>query len=62
SPLRVDLDRYKIPREIITTQRIGVNMRGKDGAKPQRFFVAGNPYVSGMCKRTMDRQKHGWKD
>lgn len=62
SPLRVDLDRYKIPREIITTPRIGVNMRGKDGAKPQRFFVAGNPYVSGMRKRMMDRQEHGWKD
>lgn len=62
SPLRVDLNRYKIPREIITTPRIGVNMRGKDGAKPQRFFVAGNPYVSGMHKRMMDRQEHGWKD
>lgn len=62
SPLRVDLNRYKIPREIVTTPRIGVNMRGKDGAKPQRFFVAGNPYVSGMRKRMMDRQEHGWKD
>ncbi|MGM9907399.1 DNA-3-methyladenine glycosylase [Limosilactobacillus sp.] len=62
SPLRVDLDRYKIPREIITTPRIGVSMRGKDGAKPWRFFVAGNPYVSGMRKRMMDRQEHGWKD
>lgn len=62
SPLRVDLNQYKIPREIITTPRIGVNMRGKDGAKPWRFFVAGNPYVSGMHKRMMDRQEHGWKD
>lgn len=62
SPLRVDLDRYKIPREIMTTQRIGVNMQGKDGANPQRFIVAGNPYVSGMRKRMMDLEKHGWKD
>lgn len=62
SPLRVDLEYFKIPREIITTQRIGVNMQGKDGAKPQRFIVAGNPYVSGIRKRMMDLEKHGWKD
>ena len=46
----------------MTTQRIGVNMQGKDGANPQRFIVAGNPYVSGMRKRMMDLEKHGWKD
>lgn len=62
SPLKVELDRFKIPREIITTARIGVNMEEKDGAKPQRFIVAGNPYVSGMRKREMDLNKHGWKD
>ena len=62
SPLRVELDRAKIPRKIITSARIGVNMRGKDGAKPQRFTVVGNPYVSGMRKREMDLNKHGWKD
>lgn len=62
SPLRVELDRVKIPREITTTARIGVNIRGKDGAKPQGFIVTGNPYVSGMRKREMDLSKHGWKD
>lgn len=62
SPLKVELDQFKIPREIITTARIGVNMHGKDGAKPQRFIVAGNPYVSGMRKREMDLTEHGWKD
>ena len=62
SPLRVELDRAKSPRKISTSARIGVNMRGKDGAKPQRFTVAGNPYVSGMRKREMDLNKHGWKD
>lgn len=62
SPLHVDLQHFKIPREIVTTSRIGVNMKGKDGAKPQRFIVAGNPYVSGMRKRGMDLENHGWKD
>lgn len=62
SPLYVDLENFKIPREIITTARIGVNLAGKDGTKPRRFFVAGNPYVSGMRKREMDLEKHGWKD
>lgn len=62
SPLKVDLNKYKIPREIVTTARIGVNLSGKDGASPQRFFVAGNPFVSGMRKREMDLDKYGWKE
>ncbi|WP_373842729.1 DNA-3-methyladenine glycosylase [Limosilactobacillus sp.] len=62
SPLYVDLNQFKIPREIKVTARIGVNLHGKDGAKPRRFFVAGNPYVSGMRKRAMDLEDYGWKD
>lgn len=62
SPLRVALTDFKIPREIVTTARIGVNMQGKDGGNHQRFYVAGNPYVSGMRKREMDLEGHGWKE
>lgn len=62
SPLKVELDHYKIPREIITTARIGVNRQGKDGNQPRRFYVAGNPYVSGMRKREMNLQSYGWED
>lgn len=60
--LSVDLGQSKIPREIIASARIGVNLTGKDGKKPRRFYVAGNPYVSGMRKREMDLQNHGWRD
>lgn len=59
--LTVDLATFKIPREIITTPRIGVNPAGKDGAAPQRFYVAGNPFVSGMRKREMDLVNQGWR-
>lgn len=60
--LSVDLSQFKIPREIITSARIGVNLSGKDGKKPRRFYVAGNPYVSGMHKREMDLRNHGWRN
>lgn len=60
--LTVDLDQYKIPREIITSARVGVNLAGKDGKKPRRFYVAGNPFVSGMHKREMDLENYGWSD
>lgn len=60
--LTVALDQFKIPREIIATLRVGVNLSGKDGKKPWRFYVANNPYVSGMRKREMDLETHGWRD
>lgn len=59
--LMIDLADFKIPREIITTARIGVNQDGKDGAALRRFYVAGNPYVSGMRKREMDLVTKGWR-
>lgn len=62
-PLTIDLQqRIKIPREIITTSRIGVNLAGSNGRSPYRFFVQGNPYVSGMRKRDTDLLHHGWKE
>lgn len=60
--LTVDLNQFKIPREIVTGPRVGVNLAGKDGRKPWRFYVAGNPYVSGMRKRAMDLTSYGWRD
>lgn len=62
SALTVNLTNYKIPREIVTTARIGVNLKGKDGRSLNRFFVKGNPYVSNMRKRSMDLEHHGWKE
>lgn len=60
SPLRVQLAPLKIAREIITTARVGMNPHGKDAAAPRRFYVAGNPYVSGLRKREIDAEHHGW--
>lgn len=62
SALTVDLHDYKIPREIMTTARVGVNLAGTNGRSPRRFFVKGNPYVSNMRKRAMDTVSNGWKE
>ena len=61
SPLTVDLHNYKIPGEIAISARIGVNLKGKDGLSPRRFYVKGNPYVSNVKKQDMDLECHGWK-
>lgn len=61
SRLTIDLKKFKIPREIVTTARIGVNRQGKDGDKPQRFFVQGNPYVSHTKRREMNFADYGWR-
>lgn len=62
SPLTIELTTGRKPREIITTSRIGVNLNGKDGRKPYRFYVKGNPYVSGLRKREMNLEDHGWEE
>jgi DNA-3-methyladenine glycosylase len=41
-------DGYRPRRgEIVATPRIGVDYAGEDAALPYRFFIKGNPYVSG---------------
>ena len=62
SALTVDLENYRVPQEVVTTARIGVNLQGENGLSPNRFFVKGNPYVSNMRKRDRDLDHHGWKD
>ncbi|MEY8441148.1 DNA-3-methyladenine glycosylase [Lactobacillaceae bacterium 24-114] len=61
SPLYIDLTSGMRPQKIGRSARIGVNLNGKDGAKPYRFFVKGNPYVSGLRKREMDLENYGWR-
>lgn len=36
--------------EILTGPRIGVDYAGEDAALPYRFFIKGNPYVSGSAR------------
>jgi DNA-3-methyladenine glycosylase len=41
-------DGFRAPRsQIVATPRIGVDYAGEDAALPYRFFIKGNPYVSG---------------
>lgn len=61
SPLTIDITGGRQPQEIVTTSRIGVNLKGKDGRAPYRFYVKGNPYVSGLRKREMNLDNHGWE-
>ena len=41
-------DGYKVPAKLIASSaRIGVDYAGEDALLPYRFYVKGNPYVSG---------------
>ncbi|UQS86093.1 DNA-3-methyladenine glycosylase (plasmid) [Nicoliella spurrieriana] len=60
-PIRMDLNHRLMPERVVASSRIGVNQSGPSANSPLRFYVAGNPYVSGMLKR--DRLKNnGWKN
>ncbi len=48
-------DGFKIkPSQIIATPRIGVDYAGKDALLPYRFFLKGNPYISGKKSQNID--------
>lgn len=49
------------PRQIMTTPRIGIPNKAPWTCKALRYFVAGNPYVSGMLRRQMDLTTNGWQ-
>ncbi|MBW1606208.1 DNA-3-methyladenine glycosylase [Lactobacillus sp. Sy-1] len=59
-PIRMDLDHRLIPSQVATGARIGVNQSGPSAQLPLRFYVAGNPYVSGMLKRNT-LANNGWQ-
>ncbi len=46
SKLSLELDKRKIPEEILKSGRIGIHNKGSWTDAPLRFFVKGNPYVS----------------
>ncbi|GAA3630576.1 DNA-3-methyladenine glycosylase [Lactobacillus hamsteri] len=63
SPFTIDLNdnHKKIAQEIIAAPRVGINQSDPIWAnKPLRYYVAGNPYVSDMKKRSYDKN-NGWK-
>jgi len=43
----LDDGHYPSPEDIIATPRIGVDYAGEDALLPYRFYISGNPYVSG---------------
>lgn len=51
-PVWIGDDGFRVRRsDIVATPRIGVDYAGEDAALPYRFFVSGNPYVSGSKKQ-----------
>lgn len=59
--LDIDLFQPKIPKKIGISARIGVENQGSWAEKPYRFFVEGNPYVTGIRKRDIDLDDYGWR-
>ncbi|MTV83072.1 DNA-3-methyladenine glycosylase [Secundilactobacillus folii] len=59
-PIKISFEDVRMPRKISSSARIGVSKRGGQTNAPYRYFVAGNPYVSGMRKRDMDWETRGW--
>ncbi len=55
------LDEKKEPKEILAAPRIGVPNKDVWTTAPLRFFVKGNPYVTGIKKSERDNNEHGWR-
>lgn len=60
--LTIDLQEAKTPTQVATSARIGVNQSGQSALAELRFFVAGNPFVSGLPKSQWDLQTYGWQE
>ena len=59
--LRLDFNDRKIPKDIVKAPRIGIPNKGPWTHAPLRYYVKGNPYVSGIKKRELDHINYGWK-
>ncbi|WP_182437796.1 DNA-3-methyladenine glycosylase [Bombilactobacillus bombi] len=60
TPLDISNRRVKCPQKIIAAPRVNVS-QGTWHDRPLRFYVANNPYVSGIKKRDCDFQTNGWQ-
>lgn len=60
SKLNIHQRDKKTPALIEESNRIGVANQGSWATKPLRYFVKGNPYVSGIKKRDVNLDTHGW--
>ncbi|WP_353947515.1 DNA-3-methyladenine glycosylase [Sporolactobacillus sp. Y61] len=62
APLYIDLSAEREPEEIGVSARKGISRRGSGTCWPFRFFVKGNPYVSGIKKSEVNDRSFGWKE
>lgn len=60
-PLRLDWHHRRHPRQIVTATRRGAQAATPSAFSQQRFYVAGNPYVSTIHVREIDHDQHGWQ-
>lgn len=61
APLWIDDQQSKKPVEITQSKRIGTTPQGPHADESWRFFVAGNPYVSGIRRHQVDKKTLGWR-
>lgn len=58
-PLYIDLEKKRVPREIVTSPRIGIPNKGEWTEAPLRYTVKGNPFVS-RRRKAEDSVDKGW--
>lgn len=61
SNLCLQLENGKHPKKVIRTERIGINDSLSTAHMPNRFYVAGNPYISNIKVKDVDDKDHGWE-
>lgn len=59
--LFIDETTSKMPIDIVTTPRIGIPNKGVWTDAPLRYYVKGNPFVSGIRKRDVLLDRDGWR-
>lgn len=59
--LCLQLDNGRTPQKVVTTTRVGINPSLSTAELPNRFYVAGNPYVTGIKASQVDDDHHGWQ-
>ena len=59
--LRLDYKKRKQPMKIKSAPRIGIPNKGKWTKAHLRYYVEGNPFVSGIHKKNIDTKNHGWR-
>lgn len=58
--LSIDEEHMKTPLQIIEAPRIGIPNKGEWTAANLRYYVQGNPFVTGLAKREWNMKTHGW--